>query len=115
LGGGAAPSSADGAIGLSAAGQLTLTPPAGFSGTIPSFSYDALDASDTLSLPATITEALEALCRVAAQPINNPRIGVRSQPDGRVSQDRADDLEVGPAGQEKSRAPVAEIVEPAER
>jgi hypothetical protein len=44
-----------GAISLTTTGQLTLTPPAGFSGPIPSFPYEVVDASGTLSLPATIT------------------------------------------------------------
>jgi hypothetical protein len=44
-----------GTISLTTTGQLTLTPPAGFSGPIPSFPYQVVDASGTLSLPATIT------------------------------------------------------------
>jgi len=44
-----------GTISLTTAGELTLTPPAGFSGPIPSFPYEVVDTSGTLSLPATIT------------------------------------------------------------
>ncbi len=49
-----------GTISLTTTGQLTLTPPAGFSGPIPSFPYQVVDASGTLSLPATITVTVPA-------------------------------------------------------
>jgi hypothetical protein len=57
---GTASDSQYGAISLTTTGQLTLTPPTGFSGPIPSFPYQVVDASGTLSLPATITVTVPA-------------------------------------------------------